>query len=215
MHVRGDRGGSVATGEAIETGREILGRFDTEPAELRRQRRAQHAALAERLDVLERERAFTVVLVGRVRRIGRVRLAQTRRSAGPTSVAGRMPKSMPSPEGKTSEGSVRSDLLDHDVDAGGKVEALERVDGLAGGLDDVDQALVDAHLEVLAAVLVDVRRADDRVLADLGRQRHRAAHLRLRAQDRLDDLLRRLVDDLVVIRLQADADLLTCGVAAM
>jgi hypothetical protein len=52
-----------------------------------------------------------------------------------------------------------SDLLDLDldVDAGGEVEALERLDGLRGGLDDVDEALVDAHLEVLARVLVDVR----------------------------------------------------------
>ena len=46
--------------------------------------------------------------------------------------------------------------LDLDVDARGEVEALERVDGLAGGLDDVDQPLVDPHLEVLAAVLVDL-----------------------------------------------------------
>ena len=56
-------------------------------------------------------------------------------------------------------GTAVSDLLDLDldVDAGGEVEALERLDGLRGGLDDVDEALVDAHLEVLARVLVDVR----------------------------------------------------------
>src|ERR687898_123633 len=36
--------------------------------------------------------------------------------------------------------------LDLDVDAGGKVEALQAVDRLGGGLDDVEQALVDAHL---------------------------------------------------------------------
>ena len=53
-------------------------------------------------------------------------------------------------------GSPGSDLLDFDVDAGREVETLERVDRLAGDLDDVDQALVDPHLEVLAAVLVDV-----------------------------------------------------------
>jgi hypothetical protein len=51
-----------------------------------------------------------------------------------------------------------SDLLDLDldVDAGGEVEPLERLDGLRRGLDDVDKALVDAHLEVFARVLVDV-----------------------------------------------------------
>ena len=47
--------------------------------------------------------------------------------------------------------------LDLDVDAGGEVESLERLDRLPGRLDDVEEALVDAHLEVLAGVLVDVR----------------------------------------------------------
>ena len=47
--------------------------------------------------------------------------------------------------------------LQLDVDARREVEPLKRLDGLAGRLDDVDQALVDAHLEMLATVLVDVR----------------------------------------------------------
>ena len=98
--------------------------------------------------------------------------------------------------------------LDLDVDAGGQVEALQRVDRLGRRLEDVEQALVDAHLEVLAAVLVLVRRADDRVAVLLGGQRDRAPDRGLGAQHRLDDLLRRLVDDLVVVRLQPDADLL-------
>ena len=52
---------------------------------------------------------------------------------------------------------VRLLHLQFDVDAGGEVEALQGFDGLAGRLDDVDKALVDAHLEVFAGVLVDVR----------------------------------------------------------
>ena len=40
--------------------------------------------------------------------------------------------------------------LDLDVDAGRQLDALERIDGLGVRLDDVDEALVDAHLEVLA-----------------------------------------------------------------
>src|SRR5207248_2213557 len=44
--------------------------------------------------------------------------------------------------------------LDLDLDAGGHFEALKAVDGLGGVLHDVEQALVDPHLEVLAAVLV-------------------------------------------------------------
>ena len=73
-------------------------------------------------------------------------------------------------------------------------------------LDDVDQPLVDPHLEVLARVLVLVRAPHDREAVLLGRQRDRTSDRRLRAHDRLDDLARRLVDDLVVERLQADAD---------
>ena len=79
---------------------------------------------------------------------------------------------------------------------------------LGDGLEDVEQALVDAHLEVLARVLVLVRRADHRVAVLLGGQRHRAPDRWPGAHDRLDDLLRRLVDDLVVVGLQPDPDLL-------
>src|SRR6266487_6807164 len=106
---------------------------------------------------------------------------------------------------------VGSDLLDLDldVDAGGEIEALERLDGLRRGLDDVDEPLVDAHLEVLARVLVDMRRPDQAVAADLGRERHGTVDLGLGAHHRLDDLLRRLVDDLVVVGLEPDPDLLT------
>ena len=49
--------------------------------------------------------------------------------------------------------------LDLDVDAGGEVELHQRVDRLRRRIDDVEQALVGADLELLAALLVDVRRA--------------------------------------------------------
>ena len=51
--------------------------------------------------------------------------------------------------------------LDLDVDIGRKVEAHQRVDGLGRRVDDVDEALVGALLEVLEAVFVLVRRTDD------------------------------------------------------
>src|SRR5258707_7630089 len=102
---------------------------------------------------------------------------------------------------------VRSLQLDLDVDARREVETHERVHRLRGRVDDVDQTLVRTHLEVLARVLVLVRRADDAVPVDLSRQRHRARDLRTRACHRLDDLARRRVDDLVVVGLEADADL--------
>src|ERR1039458_288169 len=108
--------------------------------------------------------------------------------------------------------------LDLDVDPGGKIEPLQRVHRLRRVLDDVDEALVNAHLEMLTAVLVLVRRADDRVAVHLGRKRDGTAHLCLGAEHRLDDLLRRLVDDLVVVCLQTDADPLPgalCHIASL
>src|SRR3954468_11286482 len=99
--------------------------------------------------------------------------------------------------------------LDLDVHAGRQVEPHERVNRLRGGVDDVDETLVRAHLKVLAGVLVLVGRADDAVHVLLGRQRHRAGDLGTRAGDRVHDLARRGVDHLVVIGLEPDADLLS------
>src|SRR4030081_1336493 len=68
--------------------------------------------------------------------------------------------------------------LDLDVDAGGKVELHQRIHRLRRRIDDIEQALVRAHLELLTALFVDVRRTVDRELLDFRRQRDRAAHLR-------------------------------------
>src|SRR6266550_1806842 len=65
-------------------------------------------------------------------------------------------------------------LLDVHVDAGRQVDAHQRVDRLRRRVEDVDEPLVRAHLEVLSAVLVLVRRADDAVDVLLRRQRYRA-----------------------------------------
>src|SRR3954447_18454251 len=103
---------------------------------------------------------------------------------------------------------------DLDVDAGGQVvESLERVDRLRRGLVDVDQPLVRADLEVLLGVLVLERGADDRVDVLLGRERHGTGHRRAGARCGLDDLLGGRLDRRVVVRLEADADLVLgrCG----
>ena len=89
-----------------------------------------------------------------------------------------------------------------------KINDRERLDRLGRGLDDVEEALVDAHLEVLAGVLVDVRATDDRVPVLVGGQRDGTAHRGVGTGDRLDDLARRLVDDLVIECLEADANAL-------
>src|SRR6266702_8831260 len=51
--------------------------------------------------------------------------------------------------------------LDLDVDAGGKIELHQHVHRLRRRIDDVEQALVGAHPELLAALRVDMRRTVD------------------------------------------------------
>src|SRR3954466_14282060 len=70
--------------------------------------------------------------------------------------------------------------LDFDVHAGGEVELHQRVHRLRRRIDDIEHALVRADFELLARLLVDVRRAIDRELLDARRQRDRPAHLRAR-----------------------------------
>src|SRR5687768_10888680 len=93
--------------------------------------------------------------------------------------------------------------LDLDVDACGEVELHEGVDGLRGRVDDVDQALVRPHLELLARGFVDVRRAEDRPAVDHRGKQDRARDPGTRAANGLHDLLDRAVEELVVVRLQA------------
>src|SRR3954447_11577677 len=100
---------------------------------------------------------------------------------------------------------------DLDVDAGGqRVEALQRVDGFRRGLKDVDQALVRAHLEVLARVLVLEGRADHAIDVLLSGQRHGAGHAGAGALRGFDDLAGSPVDGVMVIRLEPDSNFLCC-----
>src|SRR5882672_8364516 len=80
--------------------------------------------------------------------------------------------------------------LDLDVDAGGEIELHQRVHRLRRRIDDVEEALVGAHLELLAALLVDVRRAVHRELLDPRRQRDGSTHLRAGAFRRRHDFFR-------------------------
>src|ERR1700677_4307788 len=66
---------------------------------------------------------------------------------------------------------------------------------------------------MLPAVLVLVRRSDHREAVLLGRQGHRPPNLGLGAQDRLHDLLGGLVEDLVIVGLEADTDPLLVAVS--
>src|ERR1051325_10587795 len=104
--------------------------------------------------------------------------------------------------------SCSSLQLDLDVDARGEIELAERVDRLLRGLEDVEQPLVGPHLELLARLLVDVRRAVDRESLDARRQRDRAGDPPAGTLHGLDDLLHGLVEQSVIVRLEANADLL-------
>src|SRR5215472_16635563 len=98
--------------------------------------------------------------------------------------------------------------LDLDVDAGGKIELHEGVDGLRGRIDNVEKALVRAHLELLAALLVDMRRTVDGELLDAGRQRNGSANLRAGPFRRVHDLTRRRIENPMVERLEPYANIL-------
>ena len=69
-----------------------------------------------------------------------------------------------------------------------------------------------ADLELLPAVLVDERRAQDGELLDPGGQRHGPDDVGARALRRLDDLRRRLIEQPVVVGLETDPDPLLCHV---
>ncbi len=66
--------------------------------------------------------------------------------------------------------------LDLDLHAGGELESHQSLDGLGGGVGDVDQALVGAALELLTAVLVLVDSAQDGDDFLLGGQRDGAGN---------------------------------------
>src|SRR4051812_26025891 len=63
-------------------------------------------------------------------------------------------------------GLCKSLELDLDVDAGGQIELHQSIDGLRRRIDNVEKALVGTHFELLAALLVDMRRTVDGELLD-------------------------------------------------
>src|SRR5260370_39933213 len=96
--------------------------------------------------------------------------------------------------------------LDLDVDASGQVELHQSIDGLRGRVDNIEKALVSAHLELLAALLVDVRRTVDGELLDAGRQRNGSANLCTGAFRRIHDLAGRRIENSMVEGREPDAN---------
>src|SRR6202011_2737876 len=95
-----------------------------------------------------------------------------------------------------------SSELDFDVDTRGQIELHQGIDGLRGRVDNVEKALIRAHLELLAALLVNVRRTVDGELLDAGRQRNRSANLCTGPFRRVHDLTGRRIEDSMVERLE-------------
>jgi hypothetical protein len=98
--------------------------------------------------------------------------------------------------------------LDLDVDAGRQIELHQRIHRLRRRLDDIQQAAMGADFELLTAFLVDMRRAIDGEALDLGGQRNRAAHACAGTLRGAHDLLGAVVQQPVIIRLEAYADVL-------
>src|ERR1044072_9585063 len=94
------------------------------------------------------------------------------------------------------------------IDTGGEIELHQRVYRLRGRVNDVEKALMRAHLELLAALLVDVRGPVDRKLLDAGRKRNGAPDASTGALRRRHDLARGSIENSVIERLQANADIL-------
>ena len=67
---------------------------------------------------------------------------------------------------------------------------------------------MDTHLEMLTRILVLVGRADDGETVLLCWEGHWSTNLCTRASHSLNNFLCRLINDLMVIRLEADSDFL-------
>src|SRR6185369_16961873 len=94
------------------------------------------------------------------------------------------------------------------VYARGKIELHQRVDRLWGRLHDVEQPLVRPHLELLARLLVDVRRAVDGELLDTRREGNGAADESTRTARRVGDVASSLIEHSMIESLQANPDVL-------
>ena len=97
--------------------------------------------------------------------------------------------------------------LDFNLNAGRQLNVHQRIHSLLGGLDDVDESLVRAHLKLLTAILVLVHSAEDRDDLSLRGQRHRTRNGSAVSLCNVYDLLSGSVDEGVVVARQSDSDL--------
>src|SRR5215470_420669 len=99
-----------------------------------------------------------------------------------------------------------AERLDLDIHTCRKIEFHEGIDSLRRRLENIEQPLVGANLECLARLLVHVWRPQHAVFVLHRRQRNRSRDLRPCPPGRLDNLPRRLIEDAIVVCLEADAN---------
>src|SRR6202048_21963 len=99
-----------------------------------------------------------------------------------------------------------SKSLDFYVHARRKIEFHERVHRVRRGLQNIDQALVRAHFELLTRFFVHVRRTQHRPAIDGSGQRNRPNYIGAGTLRGVHDFLGGLVENSVIVRLEAYTD---------
>ncbi len=101
-----------------------------------------------------------------------------------------------------------SGQLDLHVDPCGKIELHQSIDRLRRRLNDIEQPLVGPHLELLARLLVDVRRAVHGEFLNARRQRNGSTNKSTRTASRIGNVAGGLIKHSMIERLQANPDIL-------
>ena len=104
--------------------------------------------------------------------------------------------------------SVTLNHFDVNGDARREREVGQCFNDFWGGVEDIDQALVDAHFKLLACIFVNKGRAVDRILFYFGRERNWARNFCIVAKRGVQNLFHRGVKYLVLVGAHFDAQLL-------
>ncbi len=94
--------------------------------------------------------------------------------------------------------------LDLDINPGRQIEPHQRIDGLGLRIQDVHKPNVRPDFELLPRLLINMRRTKHGESTDLGRQRNRSRDPGARSLGCVHDLLHRLIEDPVIVRLQSN-----------
>ena len=98
--------------------------------------------------------------------------------------------------------------MDLNVDTSREIELLELIDGASGRVDDVEEALVGAHFELISRLFVHVNGLVHRELFDAGRKRNGTGNLSAGALGSFHDLDGGLVNRAMIESAETDANFL-------